>query len=65
MIARTTIVLLTVMAACGGAQNGDVFLKEGSAAPAFSVADQHGKTVSLKDLHKDGPVVLTFLRSFW
>jgi len=35
-------------------------LKEGSKAPAFTVADDHGKKVSLEDLLGKGKVVLFF-----
>ena len=58
-------IILFAAVACGGPQNSDNFLKVGAAAPAFGATDQHGKAVSLADLHREGPVVLTFLRSFF
>jgi cytochrome oxidase Cu insertion factor (SCO1/SenC/PrrC family) len=51
--------------ACGGSQNPENNLQISTKAPAFSVPDQNGKTVTLLSLHKDGPVILTFLRSFY
>jgi uncharacterized lipoprotein YmbA len=54
-----------LLTACGGTQNPDAFLKTGTSAPQFSVNDQNGETVSLAELHSDGPLVLTFLRSFY
>ena len=36
-----------------------------SKAPEFSVKDQNGKQVSLKELRKKGPVVLVFYRGNW
>ncbi len=57
--------VLMFQVACGGAQNPESSLKVGSAAPGFSVSDHNGQTVTLADLHKDGPVVVTFLRSFY
>lgn len=52
-------------AACAGPQNPDDFLAVGAPAPEFSATDQHGKAVTLSELRRDGPVVLTFLRSFY
>jgi peroxiredoxin len=36
-----------------------------SKAPEFSVKDQNGKQVNLKELRKKGPVVLVFYRGNW
>jgi peroxiredoxin len=40
-------------------------LKVGDIAPAIEGIDQHGKPVSLTQLIKKGPVVVTFYRGFW
>ncbi len=40
-------------------------LKAGDQAPDFILPDQTGKSVSLRDLLKSGPVVLTFFRGGW
>jgi peroxiredoxin len=36
-----------------------------SKAPEFSIKDQNGKQVSLKEIRKKGPVVLVFYRGNW
>lgn len=36
-----------------------------SKAPEFKAKDQHGKEVSLKELRKQGPVVVIFYRGHW
>ncbi len=51
--------------ACSGSQTPENNLQISTKAPAFRVTDQNGKTVTLLSLHKDGPVILTFLRSFY
>lgn len=40
-------------------------IKAGEAAPDFSLTDQDGNTVTLKDLLAKGPVVLSFYRGVW
>jgi peroxiredoxin len=40
-------------------------LKVGDAAPMFTAKDQNGKTVSLKQALKNGPVVMLFYRGQW
>jgi peroxiredoxin len=40
-------------------------LKVGDAAPMFTAKDQDGKTVSLKQALKNGPVVVLFYRGQW
>ncbi len=40
-------------------------LQAGESAPDFTVPDQHGKSISLADLLKTGPVVINFFRGFW
>lgn len=37
----------------------------GQAAPDFSLHDQSGALVSLKDLTRDGPAVIVFYRGYW
>lgn len=34
-------------------------------APEFKTTDQNGKAIVLKDLRKEGPVVLMFYRGYW
>jgi peroxiredoxin len=57
--------LLGAGCGCGGAQQSEANLAERASAPPFTAVDQHGTEVSLASLHAEGPVVLTFLRSFW
>jgi hypothetical protein len=40
-------------------------LQEGHPAPDFVLANTSGKSVSLNDILKRGPVVLTFYRGGW
>jgi peroxiredoxin len=40
-------------------------LPVGTAAPNFNAKDQHGRTIVLKELVKQGPVVLIFYRGEW
>ncbi len=40
------------------------FLKENSVAPGFSAPAYDGKLIALSGLFANGPVVLSFLRSF-
>jgi len=40
-------------------------LKVGAVAPAFSLPDEHGKTVSSVELLAVGPIVVTFFRGGW
>jgi len=39
-------------------------LKAGDTAPVFQAKDFNGKLIDLKELQKNGPVVLVFLRGF-
>lgn len=48
--------------ASGGAEKA---LKEGESAPDFTLPDALGRPVSLSDLLKQGPVVVTFYRGAW
>ena len=40
-------------------------LKVGQTMPNFSLPDEHGKTVRLKDLLKKGSVIVSFYRGSW
>jgi hypothetical protein len=40
-------------------------LRAGDTAPDFDLPNAHGKLVSLKELLKKGPVVLSFYRGGW
>jgi hypothetical protein len=40
-------------------------IREGDLAPDFSLPDAHGIQVSLGELLKNGPVVLSFYRGGW
>lgn len=40
-------------------------LKEGDQAPDFTLPDAHGNPVTLSDLLRKGPVVITFYRGIW
>ena len=40
-------------------------VKAGDTAPDFTLTDQDGKTVALKDMLAEGPVVLSFYRGVW
>jgi cytochrome oxidase Cu insertion factor (SCO1/SenC/PrrC family) len=57
--------LLAAGCGCGGAKQSEANLAERAPAPPFTATDQHGEEVTLAALHADGPLVLTFLRSFW
>ena len=59
------VAALFLFACCGGAQNKDSYLKKGSLAPDFTHKDQNGNTLKLSEIVKKGPVILTFLRSFF
>ena len=54
--------LYSLASAQGGVPTG---LKVGDVAPAIEGIDHTGKPVSLAQLHKKGPVVVTFYRGFW
>ncbi|HKV29971.1 MAG TPA: peroxiredoxin-like family protein [Candidatus Dormibacteraeota bacterium] len=43
----------------------DQILERGAKAPAFTLKNQHGEDVSLADLLKRGPVVVSFTRGGW
>jgi cytochrome oxidase Cu insertion factor (SCO1/SenC/PrrC family) len=44
----------------GAPQNGESMLKEGSKAPDFTVLDDHGSKISLRDFRGKKTVVLFF-----
>src|SRR5262249_56058745 len=48
--------------ASGAAQRAS---KAGDVAPSFSLSDPEGNVVSLAELLKKGPVVLSFYRGVW
>ena len=50
---------------CAGNQHSQPVLKSGMVAPAFQVEANDGKRLELGALVEAGPVVLTFLRSFF
>ena len=62
---RLPVFALLLITACGGPQTAGSSLEVGSKAPTFDAVDHGGQSVSLGNLHRDGPVVLTFLRSFY
>ena len=43
----------------------DKALKEGQKVPDFTLPDSHGQEVTLSELLKNGPVVITFYRGIW
>ena len=43
----------------------DKVLKVGASAPEFSLPDENGNLVQLKDLLAQGPVVISFYRGQW
>lgn len=55
---------IILLASCGGRQNDATMLQVGQPAPSFEATDKDGNTISLGALHQNGPVVLSFLRSF-
>ncbi len=59
------VATLLLVAGCGGNQKTETLLLKGAAAPGFSVQDHRGQDVTLAELHKEGPLILTFLRSFF
>lgn len=46
-------------------QQGSEALDLGKTATSFVLPNQHGKSISLDDLLKNGPVVVTFYRGSW
>lgn len=59
---------LLILSSIGFAQAETVYpegLKVGDMAPDFSTKDQDGKTISLKQALKNGPVVMLFYRGQW
>ena len=50
---------------CGSSQNTEANLEHKAMAPAFTAKDHRGSDLVLSELHKEGPVVITFLRSFY
>ncbi|RYY40713.1 MAG: AhpC/TSA family protein [Chitinophagaceae bacterium] len=59
------LTLFTAFTLALSAQDKPEGLFINSKAPDFNVKDQSGKTVSLKDLRKKGPVVIVFYRGNW
>ncbi|HEY0751488.1 MAG TPA: peroxiredoxin-like family protein [Chitinophagaceae bacterium] len=57
----TLIMAITLVSA----QEGPKGLSVNEQAPDFSVTDQNGKSIHLKEQLKKGPVVLVFYRGFW
>ena len=47
------------------AQQNPEGLFPGGKAPDFTAKDQHGNQINLKDLTKQGPVVIVFYRGYW
>jgi peroxiredoxin len=47
------------------AQQNPEGLFPGAKAPDFTAKDQHGNQINLKDLAKQGPVVVVFYRGYW
>lgn len=59
---------LLILSSIGFAQAETVYpegLKVGDMAPDFSTKDQDGKTISLKQALKNGPVIMLFYRGQW
>lgn len=44
---------------------GEGILKAGDKAPEFTLSNQEGKKISLKDLISKGPAIITFYRGVW
>jgi peroxiredoxin len=57
--------LFATISLSAGAQERPEGLFINSKAPEINAKDQNGKTVSLRDLRKKGPVVLVFYRGNW
>lgn len=60
--------VLCMISSAAAAQTATVYpagLKVGDAAPMFTAKDQNGKTVTLKQALKNGPVVILFYRGQW
>ena len=58
-----TLVILTGIVALSQEAPEGLFIN--SKAPDFKAKDQHGKEIRLKDLVKQGKVVLVFYRGNW
>ncbi len=68
VIVRRSFFLLTLLAAlfstaCLHTRTPSVATS--APAPAFSLSDSAGKQVSLAELTKNGPAVITFYRGYW
>ncbi|MBM3822975.1 MAG: redoxin domain-containing protein [Verrucomicrobia bacterium] len=65
LVSLLTWVLLwsAPLQAAPGAGSREVGLSVGQPAPDFRLLDQSGKTVSLAEMLKKGPVALVFFRS--
>ncbi|GAB4091887.1 peroxiredoxin family protein [Flaviaesturariibacter terrae] len=59
------LTLFTALSLALSAQDKPEGLFINSKAPEFSLKDQNGKTVSLRDLRKKGPVLIVFYRGNW
>lgn len=57
--------LTTLITIAASAQDKPEGLFINSKAPDFSIKDQNGKMVSLKELRKKGPIVIVFYRGNW
>jgi peroxiredoxin len=61
----TLIVLCMLLTFSGFSQEAPEGLFINSKAPDFKAKDQNGKDIRLKDLLKEGKVVLVFYRGYW
>jgi peroxiredoxin len=61
----TLIILSMLLAFSGFSQEAPEGLFINSKAPDFKAKDQNGKDIRLKDLLKEGKVVLVFYRGYW
>lgn len=57
--------LLLLMASCATLHRTGDDQPAGAPAPAFSLPDQEGRTVTLAELEADGPAVVVFYRGHW
>ncbi len=64
---KISVAILILFLATGFSfsQNTPKGLMVGDVAPDFTSVDQYGKSIHLKSLLKDGPVVLVFYRGEW
>jgi len=66
--ARNILIIVLFLVMCASfamaADKKSDRLKAGDTAPVFQAKDFNGKLIDLKELQKNGPVVLVFLRGF-